>query len=132
MSLSVELACANFARSLRFYTDVLGFTTQHFAPAERHAVLEREGVLVTLREGGATLGELEYPFGRGLTLVVWALDIDSVYAGVQAYGARLHSPMRHVEREEDGGAVGHVEFVVIDPDGYALRFCQNLPPDGYG
>ncbi len=131
MSLSVELVCASFARSLRFYTDVLGFATLRFAPAERQAELERDGVSIVLREGTSELGVLEYPFGRGVTLVVWAMDIDSVYAGVQAYGARLHRPMRQVQLQEEGGGTAHVEFEVIDPDGYGMRFCQPLPPEGY-
>jgi catechol 2,3-dioxygenase-like lactoylglutathione lyase family enzyme len=131
MSLAVELACANFARSLRFYTDVLGFTTMRFAPDQRTADLERDGVAITLREGGWDLAPLEYPFGRGVTLVVWSADIDSIYAGVQAYGARLHRPMAEAWQDEDGTQTGHLLFEVIDPDGYAVRFCQPLPPSGY-
>jgi lactoylglutathione lyase len=131
MTLAVELACASFARSLRFYTDVLGFTTMRFAPERREAELEREGVAVLLREGGSALGPLEYPFGRGVTLILWSVDIDSIYAGVQAYGARLHRPMAESWQDDEDGRTGHLEFEVIDPDGYALRFCQPLPPAGY-
>ena len=131
VTLSVELACASFARSLRFYTDVLGFATMRFEPDRRCADLERDGVAVLLREGGSPLGAMEYPFGRGVTLVVWSQDIDAIYAGVQAYGARLHRPMEEVWRDEDGTRTGHMEFEVIDPDGYALRFCEPLPPEGY-
>jgi catechol 2,3-dioxygenase-like lactoylglutathione lyase family enzyme len=116
---------------LRFYTDVLGFATMRFAPDRRCAELERDGVGVLLREGGSPLGAMEYPFGRGVTLVVWSQDIDAIYAGVQAYGARLHRPMEEIWRDEDGTRTGHMEFEVIDPDGYVLRFCEPLPPEGY-
>jgi catechol 2,3-dioxygenase-like lactoylglutathione lyase family enzyme len=131
MTLAVRLVCTGFARSLRFYTDVLGFTTMRYAPEQRRAELERDGVeieLVENAEGG--LAPLEYPFGRGVTLVVWTQDADAVYSGVQAYGARLHRPMAEAWHEEDGVRVGHLGFEVIDPDGYALRFCQALPPAG--
>jgi catechol 2,3-dioxygenase-like lactoylglutathione lyase family enzyme len=131
MSLTVRLACSVFARSLRFYTDVLGFTTLRYEPEHRRAELEREGVSIEIAEyNGEGLASLEYPFGRGVTLIVWTQEADAVYAGVEAYGARLHKPMLQIWREEDGVRVGHVEFEVIDPDGYALRFCEALPPVG--
>jgi catechol 2,3-dioxygenase-like lactoylglutathione lyase family enzyme len=129
MSLAASLTCSSFARSLRFYTDVLGFTTMRFEPAQRWAELERDGVAIEIAESAeAPLAVLEYPFGRGVTLLVWTNDADAVYAGVQAYGARLHRPMQEIWREEDGSRVGRLAFEVIDPDGYALRFCQVLPP----
>jgi len=129
MSVSVRLACSGFARSLRFYTDVLGFTTMRYEPELRLAELEREGMAIELAEyQGEGLAPLEYPFGRGVTLVVWTQEVDAVYSGVEAYGARLHKPMTEIWREEDGVRVGHIAFEVIDPDGYALRFCQALPP----
>lgn len=124
MSLAVELACSGFSRSLRFYTDVLGFTTMRFQPEQRRAEVERDGVLVILREGSSDLAPMEYPCGRGVTLVVWINDLEAVYAGVQAYGARLHRPLHTVWQEEDGQRMAHDAFEVIDPDGYAVRFCQ--------
>jgi catechol 2,3-dioxygenase-like lactoylglutathione lyase family enzyme len=132
MSLAVQLVVSNFSRSLRFYTDVLGFTTMRFSAEQRRAELERDGIAVIIGEpDGETLGPLEYPYGRGVTMVVWSQDAEAVYAGVHAYGARLHKPMHEVWRDEEGSRTGHLEFEVVDPDGYALRFCRNLPPTGY-
>ena len=131
MSLAVRLACTGFARSLRFYTDVLGFTTMRYAPEQRRAELERDGVSIEIAEGvEGSLAPLEYPFGRGVMLVLWTQDAEAVLSGVEAYGARLHRPMEEVWREEDGTRVGHLRFEVVDPDGYTLRFCQALPPAG--
>jgi catechol 2,3-dioxygenase-like lactoylglutathione lyase family enzyme len=130
MSVGVELACAGFARSLRFYTDVLGFTTLRYEPAQRWAELERDNVVVQLREGAEPTAPLEYPFGRGITLVVWCHDAEAVCAGVQAYGARLYKPLAESWRDEDGRRVGHSAFEVMDPDGFLVRFCQALPPGG--
>jgi len=130
MSVGARLVCSGFARSLRFYTDVLGFTTMRYEPERRRAELERDGVSIEITESADSLAPLEYPYGRGLTLVIWTQEAEAVYSGVQAYGARLHRPMRDVWREEDGLKVGHIEFEVIDPDGYALAFWQALPPAG--
>ena len=128
MSLAAELVCSGFARSLRFYTDVLGFTTMRYLPEQRRAELERDGVAIEIIETATALAPIEYPFGRGVTLVVWTQDVDAVYAGVQAYGARLHQPLGEVFTEDEAGVTGHLAFEVLDPDGYALRFCQALPP----
>ncbi len=125
MSVALRLACSGFARSLRFYNDVLGFTTMRYEPEHRRAELERDGVAIELEEGAEGL---EYPFGRGVTLVVWTQEAEAIYSGVQAYGARLHQPMREIFREEEGIKLGHAEFEVMDPDGYRLRFAQALPP----
>ncbi len=131
MTLQVQLACTGFARSLRFYTDVLGFTTMRYAPEARRAELERDGVAIEIRESVASGPDApSYPFGRGVTLIVWTQDAEAVLSGVEAYGARLHQPMAEAWREEDGTRVGHIAFEVLDPDGYALRFCQALPPAG--
>jgi catechol 2,3-dioxygenase-like lactoylglutathione lyase family enzyme len=129
MTLAVSLACSSFARSLRFYTDVLGFTTMRFQPDKRRADVERDAVAIEIVEvAGSPVDRLEYPFGRGVTLIVWSNDVEAVYAGVQAYGARLHQPLHEVWREEEGTRTGHAEFEVLDPDGYALKFCQAFPP----
>ncbi len=129
MSAQIALACSGFARSLRFYTDVLGFTTMRYEPEHRRAEMERDGVSIELAEAAGASGEgLAYPFGRGVTLLVWTKDADAVLSSVEAYGARLDGPMAEVWREEDGVRVGHLAFEVLDPDGYRLRFCQVLPP----
>lgn len=123
MSAFARLACSAFARSLRFYNDVLGFTTTRYEPEHRRAELERDGVSIEIAEyEGEALAPLEYPFGRGVTLVIWTPDADAVYSGVEAYGARLHRPM--AEQKHDDRA--YLAFEVADPDGYILRFCQIL------
>ena len=131
MSLQARLACTGFARSLRFYPDVLGFTTMRYEPEHRRAELERDGVALEIGEGAPEGPDApSYPFGRGVTLIVWTPDAEAVLSGVEAYGARLSKPMAEFWREEDGTRVGHMAFEVLDPDGYCLRFCQALPPAG--
>lgn len=102
-----------------------------FDPEHKRADLERDSVAIQIAEpDGPLLAELDYPYGRGITLVVWTSDAEAIYAGVHAYGARLHRPLQEIWHDEDGARTGHAEFEVIDPDGYALRFCQALPPMG--
>ena len=126
MSLSLRLNVSGFARSLRFYTDVLGFVTLRYDAEQRCAEVERDGIAIEIGESSADIAPLEYPFGRGVTIIVWTRDVEAVLAGIEAYGARLHSPPAIREHVEDGRNFSHVAFDVCDPDGYKLRFCQSL------
>jgi len=69
-----ELNCADFARSLAFYTGILGFAVAYARPEQSFAFLEREGAQLMLeqleqppRSARSWLtGEVAYPFGRGI------------------------------------------------------------------
>ena len=127
--INLGLAVTSFARSLRFYTDVLGFTTMRYEPEQRRAQLERDSTTIELAEtplGGPDAPA--YPFGRGATIIIWTQDADSVLSSVEAYGARLQAPIAEHWHEEDGVRTGHLAFEVQDPDGYRLRFCQAIIP----
>ena len=44
-----------------------------FEPDHKRADLERDGLAIQIAESGAAaqIDPLEYPYGRGVTLVVW-------------------------------------------------------------
>jgi len=128
MSLAVELKVSNFSRSLRFYTDVLGFTTLRFNAQAREAEVERDDTTIFITEVAEAIGALEYPYGRGVKLIVWVRDIEAVVAGIEAFGARLYLPPTIREHVEDGLTHSHIAAEVCDPDGFCLRFCQSMSP----
>ncbi len=116
--------------SLDFYTDA-GFSVAYARPEEEFAMLVRDGVALMLegaRGPGRRLGErgLERPLGRGMNLQIEVDDILALYRTMTGHG---WSPV--VELEErwyrvDEGEAGNRQFVVADPDGYLLRFSQDL------
>lgn len=126
-----ELYCSDFQRSLKFYTTVLGFSVAYARPEERFAYLEREGAQLmfeqTVDPARAWIaGELSYPFGRGMSLQIRARDIDALHATVQVAGARIFVPLEERWYRRDDTLLGNRQFVVLDPDGYLLRFFQDL------
>lgn len=129
-----ELYCSDIARSLAFYVGVLGFRVRYARPEEGFAYLEREGAELMLDAlhspdpGSRTwlAGPLEAPFGRGINLQIRASDVDALHAAASAAGARIFLAMEERWYRAGDHAVGNRQFIVLDPDGYLLRFFQDL------
>lgn len=124
-----ELICADFARSLAFYTELLGFTVRYARPEERFAYLEREGAELMIEQsvGRAFLAApLAYPYGRGVNFQIEAGDVAALYARVGDAGCPIHLPLEEKWYRRDREEVGNRQFIVLDPDGYLLRFFQDL------
>lgn len=126
-----ELDVTDLEVSLAFYVGVLGFTVRYSRPEEQFAYLEREGAELML-EAAVGPGRrfrtapLERPFGRGLNLQIACSDVAALYARVTLAAAEVIIPSE--TRWYRAGAVerGNRQFVVADPDGYLLRFFQDL------
>jgi len=126
-----ELYCSDFSRSLRFYTETLGFSVRYARPEERFAYLDFAGAEVMIEQTvdlarTFVAGELDYPFGRGMNLQIEVRDVDALYARVRAAGSRIFLPLEERWYRRDAEEVGNRQFVVMDPDGYLLRFAQDL------
>jgi catechol 2,3-dioxygenase-like lactoylglutathione lyase family enzyme len=134
--LTPELHCTNIKASLSFYTDVLGFEIQYQRPEDGFAMLIRQGSRIMLDEVRHTeptgtdrtwiAGTLERPFGRGINLQMHTDKIDELYAKVQQSGAKIFLPMEEKWYRADDVLLGNLQFIVQDPDGYLLRFAEDL------
>jgi catechol 2,3-dioxygenase-like lactoylglutathione lyase family enzyme len=125
-----ELDVADLSRSISFYVDVLGFRVRIERPEERFVYLTRGPVHLMLEEADGPgrrfrTAPLEYPFGRGLNLQIEVPD-DHLHAQVSRTGAAIHIPLEDRWYRQGDEEAGNRQFVVIDPDGYLLRFFTNL------
>jgi catechol 2,3-dioxygenase-like lactoylglutathione lyase family enzyme len=126
-----ELDVADLEASLAFYVGVLGFSVRYSRPEEQFAYLEREAAELML-EAAAGPGRrfrtapLERPFGRGLNLQIACSDVAALYARITSAAAEVILPLE--TRWYRAGVVerGNRQFVVADPDGYLLRFFEDL------
>jgi len=126
-----ELYVSDIDRSRRFYIGVLGFAVLYDRPEERFAYLVREGAALMLEQPadpGRTwlAGPLEQPYGRGITLQIEVGNLGPLHAAVLAAEAPPLLPLEERWYRRGDGLVGQRQFVVQDPDGYLLRFCQDL------
>ena len=125
-----ELYCTNFERTFNFYTQDLGFTVCYQRPEDRFAYLEREGAKIMIEELGISRkwisAELSHPFGRGINFQIETRDIGTLHKNLQRNGHTFFLPLEDKWYRKDGTYVGNRQFIILDPDGYMLRFAQDL------
>ena len=125
-----ELVCADFQASLAFYRDRLGFARLYGREDPPFAYLEREGAQLMLEqleaEGSWLTGSLERPFGRGINLQIETADLAPLLDALGRSNWPLYREPEEAWYRVDDRLEGQRQFLVQDPDGYLLRFCQSL------
>jgi catechol 2,3-dioxygenase-like lactoylglutathione lyase family enzyme len=127
-----ELYCRDFAQSFAFYREVLGFKAVYERLEHRFAYLDKDGAELMLEELTDDhdftwrTGELEAPFGRGINFQIEVLDLDDLLASLKRHGVALRREPWEAWYRADDREVGQRQFLVQDPDGFLLRFCQDI------
>lgn len=128
-SLVPELTVSDFAQSFAFYTDILGFRMLYGRPEERFAYLEREGAQIMIEQPADRAwitGKLEAPYGRGLNLQIACSDATALRDRCLGAGLTLYMDLEDAWYRRDAVLLGCRQFLVQDPDGYLLRFSQDI------
>lgn len=128
-----ELYCKDIDVTLQFYTQVLGFNIMYQRPEDKFARLERQGtqfMFEQLDQSGDNrmwlVAPAEYPFGRGISFQIETANVDDLYRKVQESGATIFLPIEEKWYRADNSYLGNRQFIVQDPDGYLLRFAEDL------
>jgi catechol 2,3-dioxygenase-like lactoylglutathione lyase family enzyme len=123
-----ELSVSSLFRSRVFYVETLGFKVDYERPADGFIYLSLQGSQIMIEETNShwATGELEYPYGRGINFQFSVEDVNTIIISLHANGIQLFRPL--TESWYRGGEVlyGQREFLVQDPDGYLLRFAQDI------
>ena len=124
---------------MSFYVDDIGFAVAYERPAETFAYLVRGGVHLMLEaaEGPGRrfrTAPLARPFGRGINLQIRTEGVADLFETLRLAGRTLVVPLEERWYRRNQDEVGHRQFVVADPDGYLLRFFEDIgtrpaPPD---
>jgi catechol 2,3-dioxygenase-like lactoylglutathione lyase family enzyme len=123
-----ELSVSNLTHSRTFYVDTLGFKVEYERPANKFMYLSREGAQIMIEETNwhwAT-GELEYPYGRGINFQFHSEDVNALVKILEVGGIPLFRPLKESWYRGGDLLYGVREFLVQDPDGYLLRFAQQI------
>lgn len=123
-----ELSVSDFEHSLWFYTKIFGFTIKYQRQEQHFAFIAFEGsqIMIEQHNGHWDTGVLEYPFGRGINLSIEVENIDNILERIQEY--RIPIKLGPVENWYRMGEemLGDKEVLILDPDGYLLRFVEHL------
>lgn len=125
-----ELAVTDWRKSLVFYCDVLGFEMVYSRPDEGFAFLRHgEAQLMVDQIGvGRTFGDgadlVAGALGRGINLQIRVAGLDPLLDGLRRAGVSLHLDCEERVYAVAGQDMVQRQFVVADPDGYLLRFCE--------
>jgi catechol 2,3-dioxygenase-like lactoylglutathione lyase family enzyme len=123
-----ELSVSNFEKSLLFYTEILPFRVEFQRPESQFAFLSYQGcqLMITQEQTTWKTGTLEYPYGRGIHLAMLVDRLDNLLQSLREHSHPLFAEPVEQWYRQGQILLGRREFLVMDPDGYLLRFAQSL------
>ncbi len=124
-----ELSVKDLKKSLKFY-QTCGFKIEYERKEDLFVFLslgEIQFMLQEIREDDKwQVGELEYPLGRGINFQLEVDNVLLIYNNLINNGYEVQFPIEENWYREDDKLLGNKEFLVMDPDGYLLRFAEDL------
>lgn len=122
-----ELVVSNLEKSKEFYTNI-GFEVMY--EREGFVFLELETSQIMLcqsKENDNWIpAKLEFPYGRGINISIEVSDVDSLYNKIKSNAYKIFIEMADNYYRKDDVMLGNREFLIMDPDGYVLRFNQDI------
>jgi len=131
-----ELMVTDLAASLAFWCGPCGFRVLYDRPEEGFACIERDGsrlMLDELPKVGAHRWEVaptERPFGRHVNFEIAVGRAAPILAALEAARWPLYMAPETKTYRVGGAGVTVRQFLVQDPDGYLLRFSQEIAGRG--
>ncbi len=123
-----EFWCSDFDESLRFYTEVLGFSVGQRRGDDHHAYIERGDAQLMIarweQDGTWEPAPLEKPYGRGVNFQILVEDVRALYEDVLAAGVEPFVALETKSYWRTDRMDVRTQFAILDPDGYFLRFSQ--------
>lgn len=124
-----EISVTSIEKSAGFYVDLLGFKVEYKRDECKFMFLSFGGSQIMIEQINDTWntgGELSYPFGRGINFQFEVEDISLLLNRLSNNSYPIFVlPKENWYRVNDK-LTGNREFLVLDPDGYLLRFTQDL------
>lgn len=124
-----ELCVSDFAASLRFYTENLGFSILYDRPDERFAMLDCDGARLMIEQSVGRRfvnGRLAKPYGRGMNLQIRVPALEPILNRLDAIRWPLFLKPETSWYRIGAVEAGNYQFIVADPDGYLLRLFEDL------
>lgn len=123
-----ELSVSNFKKSLNFYTKILGFKIEYKRDESLFAFLSFQGSQIMIEQINENwnTGKLKYPFGRGINFQIEVKNIKPILKSLKQNNYPIFVEPKENWYRQKNKLVGNKEFLIKDPDGYLLRFSEDL------
>jgi catechol 2,3-dioxygenase-like lactoylglutathione lyase family enzyme len=123
-----ELSVSNFEKSLKFYTGIIGFKIEYKRNESKFAMISFQGSQIMIEEvnNNWSTGKLKYPFGRGINFQIEVDKIQLILDNFKKHNYPIFIESKENWYRQDNQFLGNKEFLVKDPDGYLLRFAEDL------
>jgi len=126
-----ELDVFDLEKSLEFYTKFIGFDVVYTREEDKFAFLQMENVQIMIQEidfenNKWQVDTLKYPLGNGINFQIDVTNIDEIYSRLKDNNYKIFVEMEEHWYRKDNVLMGCKEFLVQDPNGYLLRFSEDL------
>lgn len=126
-----ELLVTNIKKSKEFYIDILGFELMYERVENGFVFLQlKDDIQIMLNEltedDNWITGNMDYPFGRGINLSIEVSNVEEIYNRINSKKHKIFIEMKDNYYRQNDVMLGNREFLIMDPDGYLLRFNQDI------
>ncbi|MDO8451728.1 MAG: VOC family protein [bacterium] len=128
-SLLPELYVTDFEASIHFYRDIVGFQIEYTRDNPNFAFLsygKSQLMIQELRPGEKEQEVLEHPFGRGINFQIETESVQEIIDSLEKNDYPLKRGVKDSWYKGKDMSYGCREILVQDPDGYLLRFSEDL------
>lgn len=125
-----ELYCSDLQKTLDFYVGILGFEIVYERKDEGFAYCKKGNAEMMFEQLGESrnwiTGELEHPYGRGINFQIQVQSVKLLHDVIHAHNITPFLAPEEKWYRKGEVMLGQQQFMVKDPDGYLLRFYQDL------
>ena len=124
-----ELSVTNLENSLNFYKTA-GFKVKYDRLENKFAFISLGEIQFMLQEitknNKWDIAPLTYPFGNGINFQLEVENLDAIYNNFKNSNYKITFDIEENWYRQDNKLLGNKEFLIQDPDGYLLRFSEDL------
>lgn len=125
-----ELSVSNLNESLKFYVNSIGFKIEYQRPENKFVFISYQGTQFMLQELEEnekwSIGELKRPYGNGVNFQIEVSNVEKIHDALKTSGYKIAFDIEENWYRQDNKLLGNKEFLIQDPDGYLLRFSEDL------
>ena len=124
-----ELSVTNLENSINFYKTI-GFKIEYERTENKFVFMSLSDIQFMFQEISPNdkweIAPLTYPFGNGINFQLEVSNVDNIYNSLKQSNYKIAFDIEENWYRQDNKLLGNKEFLVQDPDGYLLRFSEDL------